>query len=495
MTSRIFFVLSLFTIFMLTGANAGAANGYCASKGTVSSYEWINSVSINGQSFGSGNNGGYIEHVNQTAALQAGSNVVTLTPGFAYSSYVENWRGWLDINGDDVFSEEELIFEYSGTTAHNATFDLPASIGSGTTTLRVVMQYGGLPAPCGNYYYGETEDFTVAVDSSGVVPEYAYHLTLDHDFTVHRDGALGDDVSWVIEKNGQIVLQRNAAGELEYRYYSNTAGSDFRIWLQQFINGSYQQVSNVVEYTPGITDLYQLNLMSNYELQRSGMLGDNVQWVIEKDGAVVLQRNASNELSYTYFNNVDGSSYRVWLQQFINGQYLVVSNTVSYDVGQVLFTLTVNGQFELTRNGQLGDEVQWVIERDGVVVLERYAANELTYTYFNNNPGSSYRVWLKMFVNGQYEVVSNIVEYQVPAAYPYTLTLGPNYQINRSGSLGDNVQWVIVKNGSVVLQRLASNELSYTYYSNTPGSTIQVYLQQFIGGYYQPVSNTVTYTP
>ena len=56
------------------------------------------------------------------------------------------------------------------------------------------------------------------------------------------------------------------------------------------------------------------------------------------------------------------------------------------------------------------------------------------------------------------------------------------------------MQWVIVKNGNVVLQRNAANELSYTYYSNTSGSTIQVYLQQFIGGYYQPVSNTVQYS-
>jgi hypothetical protein len=73
------------------------------------------------------------------------------------------------------------------------------------------------------------------------------------------------------------------------------------------------------------------------------------------------------------------------------------------------------------------------------------------------------------------------------------VTLGDNYELTRNGSLGDKITWVIKKNGSVVLKRYASNELSYTYYSNTPGSAIQVYLQQYIDGYYQPVSNTVEY--
>ncbi len=489
------FALIPAAFFLSAGFNTAAASDYCASGGNNTYYEWIDAIGINGEEYASGNNGGYFEHGGASVVLTPGANTIELTPGFGSWSYTERWRGWLDLDGDGEYADHEQIFEYSGNSSHTVSYQLPENAQSGTTGLRIAMRYGAYPPACGSYYYGETEDFTGIIDAGDPPPELTHRLTLDYDFTVHRDGAIGDNVSWVVERDGNVVLQRNAAGELEYRYFGNYYyPGDYRIWLQGYVGGSYQRISNIVEYTPGITDRFELTLGNDFELQRSGMLGDSVQWVIEKDGEIVLQRNAANELSYTYFNNTPGSSFRVWLQQFIGGEYRIVSNTVEYEVGQNQFSLTVDQQFMLTRNGQLGDAVQWVIEQDGVIVLQRNAASELTYTYFNNTPGSSYRVWLQKFIGGAYQVVSNVVSYDVPASFPYTLSLGPGYQVNRSGSLGDPVTWVIVKNGNVVLQRNASNELSYTYYSNTSGSTIQVYLQQFIGGYYQPVSNTVQYS-
>ena len=240
--------------------------------------------------------------------------------------------------------------------------------------------------------------------------------------------------------------------------------------------------------------MFELNQGTNYQLQRSGVFGDSVQWVIEKDGVIVLERNAENELDYTYFSNTNGSQFRVWLKQFINGEYKVVSNTIEYEVGNSQFSLTVDQSFELSRTGMQGDQVQWVIEKNGSVVLERNAENELNYTYFSNTPGALVRVWLQMFIDGSYQIVSNVIEYQVPASLPYTLSVDGSYQITRTGNLGDNLTWVIVKDGNIVLQRNAANELSYKYYINTSGSNFEVYFHQFIDGYYQIVSNTVQYS-
>lgn len=482
---------NIFSIILLCLSSVGFTTNsfaYCNAGGSNTSYEWIDQVHINDDAFQSDYDNGYFLH-SQAGELMVGENMLTLTPGYSSYSYLEYWRGWLDVNGDDVFDSSEQIFEYSGNASTSITFDVPEAAAE-NTRLRVSMKYGSYPSACESFYYGETEDFDVSIATAS----YSYNLTLDPDFTVNRTGELGDTVVWVVEVDGQIALQRNAANELSYQYYRNFEGSNIRIWLKQFVNGQYEQVSNIVEYTPGVTDLFEISLGDNYEIFRSGYLGDNVQWAIEKDGAVVLQRNAANELSYTYFNNTDGSVFRVWLKSFIDGEYKVVSNTLTYIPGQESFELTIDSQFELTRDGQLGDPVVWVVEEDGQVVLERNAANEMNYTYYGNNPGSSYRVWLEMFVDGEYQVVSNIVEYDVPGNYAYQLTLGSGYEVTRSGSFGDSVSWVVIKNGSVVLQRNASNELSYTYYSNTSGSTIQIYLQQFIGGYYQPVSNTVSYS-
>ena len=53
----------------------------------------------------------------------------------------------------------------------------------------------------------------------------------------------------MIENNGQVVLQRNAANELSYTYFANTPGNSVRVWLEQLIDGAYRVVSNIVTYT------------------------------------------------------------------------------------------------------------------------------------------------------------------------------------------------------------------------------------------------------
>ncbi|MGQ9426396.1 GEVED domain-containing protein [Gilvimarinus sp. F26214L] len=485
----------LFSGFALSsiGVQALEEPEYCASNGLYSNTEWIESVAINGEEFVSGQNGGYHAHPG-IVGMHSGDNSLSVNPGYGGSAYVEHWRAWIDLNSDGIFEEEEVLFEFSGNTSNDVDVHIPDGT-EGTSKLRIAMKWGGYPEPCGSYTYGETEDFTVFIEGEGEDgPDLPYHLVADYDFEVQRNGSIGDTVVWVVEKDGAIVLKRNAKSELAFQYWNNTHGSDIRIWLEQYIAGSYERVSNVIEYTPGITDKIQLNIGEGYELSRTGWYGESVQWVIEEDGEIVLERNATDEFVYTYLGNTDGSKYRAWVQQFIDGEYQVVSNTIEYEVGQGQFTLTVDQLFGLSRNGQLGDSVQWVVEKDGAIVLQRNAANELEYTYYNNSPGSSFRVWLQMFVDGAYEVVSNVVVYDVPSSYPYTVTLGSNYEVMRSGSLGDNVVWVVIKDGSQALKRSAGNELSYTYYSNTPGSVIQVYLEEFIDGYYQPVSNMVQYT-
>ncbi len=487
-------ILSLFSLIYMSQATAG---NYCDSKARSSYYFWQQSITAGGSLVESGNNGGYNATETPEINLPQGSSTIELNPGYRSYNYTVYWRGWLDLNGDMLFSADEQLFETSSRGPVSVPISVTSDPGVEHSTLRVTMKYGSYAQPCEIYYYGETEDLAVSIqppDPQPVSSDDSYHLSIDHDFTLHRTGAIGDRVSWVIERDGTVALSRSAAGELQYNYFYSLPGSNIRVWLEQFIDGSYQRVSNIVEYTPGTTDQYELTLADGFEAHRSGQIGDSLTWVIERDGEIVLERSATNELSYIYYNNIAGSNYRVWLKKFIDGQYEKVSNTLEYQVGQTEFTLTVDQLNQVRRNGQPGDPISWVIEQDGQIVLERNASDEMTYSYFNNVPGSSYRIWLQMYLNGQYQAVSNIVEYSEPAFYDYTVSLGPDYAITRSGGLGDSLTWVIVKDGKVVLQRNAANELTYTYFSNTDGSSFQVYLTRFIDGYYQRVSNVVEYT-
>ena len=186
--------------------------------------------------------------------------------------------------------------------------------------------------------------------------------------------------------------------------------------------------------------------------------------------------------------------YRVWLTQLIDGESEIVSNTVEYEVGQSSFELVIDQLFTVYRDGQLGDQIVWVVERDGEVVLQRNAENELSYQFFNNSPGSSFRVWVEKFIDGEYLRVSNIVEYDVPQSYPFSLSIDSTFEITRSGNLGDNVSLAVIENGFQVFGRSMNNELSYRYFRNFSGRTYTVHLQAFSNGFSRPVSNAITYS-
>jgi hypothetical protein len=53
---------------------------------------------------------------------------------------------------------------------------------------------------------------------------------------------------WVVEKDGNVVMRRNAKDESEFTYFDNTSG-DYRVWLERFYDGSYLPASNIVEYS------------------------------------------------------------------------------------------------------------------------------------------------------------------------------------------------------------------------------------------------------
>jgi hypothetical protein len=485
--------LLLYSLFNIAHA---APEGYCDSQARISRYFWQESTSLGENLITTGNDGGYLYTQTPEIMLTEGESTISLNPGYRAYAYPLYWRGWLDLNGDMQFTPDEELFKGTARGPLTLPVTLPHNPGMAQGILRVSMKYGSYPQPCEIYQFGETEDFVISFQQAEIQHDNTqdqYHVSVDHDFTIRRSGAIGDTIKWVIELDGNIALRRNAASDLQYTYNRNLNGSHIRVWLEKFVDGDNQRVSNIAEYTPGTSDLYQLTLETGFEISRSGVIGDNLTWVIEENGEIVLERLATNELSYVYFNNTDNSKYQVWLEQFINGQYEIVSNTVEYEVGQTMFEISVDQLNQLRRNGQPGDDLSWVIEENGEVVSVSDACCDMSFKYTNQIPGAQYRAWLEMNIEGEFQTVSNIVEYSEPEFHDYSLSLGADYQITRSGELGENLAWVIIKDGKVVLQRNAANELSYTYYRNTDGSNFKVYLHKFIDGYYQRVSNIVEY--
>jgi PKD repeat protein len=163
--------------------------GYCTSASTNYSDEWIASVTIGSMTNASG--GSFYTHFSsKIVSLTKGSATsVSLTPGFAASSYTEYWGVWIDYNRDgDLADSGEAVFSSSGSTTRTGSFTVPGTASTGYTLIRVSMKYGSAPTYCGTFTYGEVEDYTANISGGSGNPPVA-NFTSDIT-TVTRGGSV-----------------------------------------------------------------------------------------------------------------------------------------------------------------------------------------------------------------------------------------------------------------------------------------------------------------
>jgi len=139
---------------------------YCTSAGSNYSYEWIAGVVV-GSLSNSSSAAGYTDFTNKVLNAVAGSSYsVSLTPGFASTTYNEYWIIWIDLNGDGDFTDTgEMVFDAGvlSKTIVTGTLTIPTGTASITTRMRVSMKYNAAPTSCETFSYGEVEDYTVAI--------------------------------------------------------------------------------------------------------------------------------------------------------------------------------------------------------------------------------------------------------------------------------------------------------------------------------------------
>ena len=139
---------------------------YCNAEGSCSSYEWIKRVNLTNLDNWSGNDGGYADFTNYTSTVaQSGVYGITLRAGYASTQYAEFWRVYVDWNKDGDFNdtgEQEVNVNGVGTVTGSIT--VPSNATLGTTRMRVIMSRGCYASgPCGNFSYGEVEDYAILV--------------------------------------------------------------------------------------------------------------------------------------------------------------------------------------------------------------------------------------------------------------------------------------------------------------------------------------------
>jgi len=145
---------------------------YCDAEGDFPWHEWISKVKFGSIDNTSGKNK-YSDFTNLVTAVSSGGNYdIELNTGFSWTTYDENWKIWIDFNGDQVFATSEEIFSgilyapANGTANAflNANITLPSFNENGTTTrMRVAMSRAAITDPCATIDFGEVEDYTVVL--------------------------------------------------------------------------------------------------------------------------------------------------------------------------------------------------------------------------------------------------------------------------------------------------------------------------------------------
>ncbi|RIY12474.1 M4 family metallopeptidase [Hymenobacter rubripertinctus] len=140
---------------------------YCTSKGSNTTYEWIDLVQLGSINRTSSADGGYYNGTATSTSVAAGSSqTIYISAGFRSTAYTENWKVYIDYNQDGDFTDagETVVSGSSSSSATlSASFTVPGSAKSGATRMRVVMSDNAGTTSCGSFSYGETEDYTLNI--------------------------------------------------------------------------------------------------------------------------------------------------------------------------------------------------------------------------------------------------------------------------------------------------------------------------------------------
>lgn len=151
---------------------AGSTVTYCSASATNTGDERIGNVkfgTINNTSTGTA---GYEDFTSVSTNVTRGSAyTISVTPVWTSTVYSEAYAVYIDYNKDGDFTDSgELAWSKAGSTTTPATgsITIPAAASLGTTRMRVMMKYSSVPtSSCGSYTYGQVEDYTLNIVSSG----------------------------------------------------------------------------------------------------------------------------------------------------------------------------------------------------------------------------------------------------------------------------------------------------------------------------------------
>jgi PKD repeat protein len=302
---------------------------YCASASTNIAYEWVSGVHVADLNNSSGA-AYYSNFTSLTAHLTAGASAsVSLTPGFASSSYTEYWRIWVDYNVDGDFADSgEQVFSGSGSSVVSGSFTVPSGL-SCVTRMRVSMSYSTYAPYCGTFTYGEVEDYTVDIGGGTVYPPVANFTANDTsvyegDSVNFTDQSTNSPTSWSWTFEGGTPssstaqnpsVTYNTAGTYDVALTAtNSAGSDGET-KTNYVTVATAPTTGTVGYTTvfGSSSVSGYRRAAPFTMPENGTITSVSMYHTGGSGSVILavyegSTTPTNRIAITPTTTVSGST-------------------------------------------------------------------------------------------------------------------------------------------------------------------------------------------
>jgi len=230
--------------FSTSGCGQCIELSYCSASATDGLDEWIESFQVGAFLNTSGNDNGYLFASTSSIQLEVDETYnVTITPDWGGTEYDEYSRVWVDLNQNGTFDSEELLFDQGSAsqTAATGTITIPNGTPVGTTRLRVQLAYQGsgqntLPAVCGDFTWGEVEDYCVEIllESSGGA---GLNALTDGTFSVYPNPTNGEVNFVVTSPSVKTIAIVDLVGKVIETKVVNTELTQFN--LSAYSNGTY----------------------------------------------------------------------------------------------------------------------------------------------------------------------------------------------------------------------------------------------------------------
>ncbi len=402
-----------------TGIDCGGSCGpcnvtYCTANATNSNDEYISRFqlgSIDKQSAASTN--GYSDFTSESTNLTKGDNeTLTITPKWKSTVYSEAYSVWIDYNQDGDFEDAgEQVWNKAASkdTSVSGQFTVPSDATSGSTRLRVIMRYNTVPSACGNFNYGEAEDYTVVI-GDGTVISCTDGIQNGDETGIDCGGSCGPCVN-----DGTVVYvnidDKVASATSAWNFFRIEAGDnkDYGAWFS----------GNTLYLVTYDKDVVCVGATNNVDLLAEGVeVGASSNFVANSHAFVVSSssytdtKGKSGYIGFTF--KIDNKVHYGWF-------YVTVANDgLSYTILDYAYNTTAGQGLLTTRNTNSSKSIAKEVK-----MYPNPFTNNLTIDVSGLGKDN--------FTMTVYNVLGKVIYQKVYTNNPKTIMLGEN-EVSRTGS-------------------------------------------------------------